>query len=136
MLESLVTDIPLVAVKLMRKFWPGPLTLIFNAKKNLNSLLTAGTGKIGIRIPANAFCLKLLREVQVPIVSTSANISGVQPESSIDSLKKIFSGKVDLVVNAGDLPRSLPSTIIDVSDEKARIVREGTIRVNDVKRYL
>ena len=129
MLESLVTDIPPVAVKLMRKFWPGPLTLIFNAKKNLNPLLTAGTGKIGIRIPGNAFCLKLLKAAQVPIVSTSANISGVQQDPSIQSLKKTFSGKVDLIVDAGDLPSSLPSTVIDVTDGKASIVREGAISI-------
>ena len=73
MLKSIVANIPPVAVKLMEKFWPGPLTMIFNAKKNISPLVTAGTGKIGVRIPGNSFCLKLLKEIQVPLVSTSAS---------------------------------------------------------------
>jgi L-threonylcarbamoyladenylate synthase len=127
MLKSLVAEIPPVALKLMRKFWPGPLTIVFNAKHNLNPLLTAGTGKIGIRIPGNMFCLKLLKEARVPIVSTSANISGVQQDPSIQSLKKIFSEKVELIVDAGDLPLSMPSTVVDVTSELPVVVREGAI---------
>ena len=98
MLKSIVDDIPPVAVKLMEKFWPGPLMIIFNTRKILNSLLTAGTGKIGVRIPGNKFCIKLLREAKTPIVSTSANISGVQYDPSIRSLKQLFSDKVDLII--------------------------------------
>ena len=127
MLQELVSEIPPTAFKLMECFWPGPLTLIFKARKNLSSLLTAGSGKIGVRIPSNNFCLKLLKESQIPLVSTSANMSGKNVISSIKSLKRIFADKVDIVIDAGSSPSSLPSTVVDVSESKLAIIRQGAI---------
>jgi L-threonylcarbamoyladenylate synthase len=136
MLKSLVADIPPRALQLMKKFWPGPLTLVFQARENLNPLITAGSGKVGIRIPDNPFCLKLLKESKTSIVSTSANISGKATNFSVESLKKLFADRVDMFIDAGDLPQSLPSTVLDVSEGMVKIVREGVISRKNLVRFL
>ena len=128
MVRELVVAIPPLASVLMDRFWPGPLTLIFYARRNISSLVTAGSGKIGVRIPKNNFCLRLIKACSTPIVSTSANISGQEPVQGVDDLVRHFGNRVDLVVNVGILPVSLPSTVVDVSDARPRIIREGAIR--------
>ncbi|MBI4549209.1 MAG: threonylcarbamoyl-AMP synthase [Ignavibacteriae bacterium] len=135
MLRDLVVDIQLLATTLMKRFWPGPLTMIFHARNNVSSLLTARSGKIGIRIPRNNFCMKLIKECQTPIVSTSANISSGRPVSDIASLKQDYLAKVDVMIDAGNLSTTLPSTVVDVSDGKLKIIREGAIRTSELSEY-
>lgn len=127
MVEELVADISDSAANLMKHFWPGPLTIVFRARKGIHPLLVSRTGKIGIRIPDNNFCLKLLARSQTPIVSTSANISGGKTITMVDTLKIVFERKVDLFIDAGDLGSAIPSTVVDVSGEKLVVVREGAI---------
>jgi len=133
MLQDLVIDIPSLAHELAKRFWPGPLTMLFYAKSNVGSLFTAGSGKIGIRIPNNNFCLRLIKECRTPIVSTSANISG-HPVSDVHSLKQLFIDKVDGFVDAGNV-QSVPSTIIDITGKSLKIVREGSITVRELSKY-
>jgi L-threonylcarbamoyladenylate synthase len=68
-----------MAVTLMEKFWPGPLTLIFPAKENLSDYITAGTRKVAVRIPGESFALNLAQSTTFPITATSANTSGTAP---------------------------------------------------------
>ena len=127
MLKTLVEEIPPLAAKLMKHFWPGSLTLIFQACQDVSSLITAGSRKIGVRIPNNNFCLKLISGCRVPIVSTSANISGQRQNQNIGSLKDQFVDQVDLLLDAGTLPKSLSSTVVDISEFVLKIIREGAI---------
>jgi L-threonylcarbamoyladenylate synthase len=135
MLRELVDEITPLALALSKEYWPGPLTMIFKANKNIHRLLKSDEGKIGIRIPDNRFCLKLIEECHTPIVSTSANISGQNTLNESDTLIDIFGDKVDLFIDAGKLPPSLPSTVVDVSGKKLKITREGAIPVEDLKVY-
>jgi L-threonylcarbamoyladenylate synthase len=132
MVESIVEEISPLAFRLMNKFWPGPLTLLFKPKKKMPQLLISGDNKIGIRIPANQFCLFMIEQFNTPIVSTSANLSGVQTSGKISELKKIFFGKVDLIIDSGDLGNIRPSTIVDVTSEPAVVVRDGAITREEV----
>ncbi|MBI4811023.1 MAG: threonylcarbamoyl-AMP synthase [Ignavibacteriales bacterium] len=136
MVEELVADISDSAANLMKHFWPGPLTIVFRACKGIHPLLVSRTGKIGIRIPDNNFCLKLLTRCQTPIVSTSANISGEVIMSTFNSLRDVFLEKVDMLVDGGDLKSTLPSTVVDVSEEKLIILREGIISLKEIQRLL
>ncbi|MBO7516421.1 MAG: Sua5/YciO/YrdC/YwlC family protein, partial [Spirochaetia bacterium] len=102
-------------------YWPGPLTLIL---KGINSPTE------GIRVPDNRFIQELLEKVGEPVISTSVNYSGEQPMTSIEEIIKEFEDKVDLIVDAGVLPKSLPSTIIDLSDGTLNLVRQGQLKVN------
>ena len=127
MLHTIVKDIPRVALQLFEKFSPGPLTVILPAAANIPSCVTAHTGTIGVRIPGSDFCLQLIEESQLQLISTSANISGEPAPASIEELIKIFSNKIDVCMNAGNLPPSAPSTIVDATSGKIVLVREGVI---------
>ncbi len=132
MVRELVSDMPDAARLLMRRFWPGPLTMVFSARRRLSPYVIAADGGIAIRIPRNRFCLGLIRETGRPIVSTSANISGKPEPAGTEELKALFRRKVDLVIDAGVLPRSLPSTVIDVREGEPRILRPGAIPEEDI----
>jgi len=136
MLNELVKDVSDCAMILMKRFWPGPLTIVFRARKKINPLLVSHDGKIAIRIPDNKFCLKLIDECKTPIVSTSANISGSDVITTFGKLKEVFQKKVDLMVDGGDLKSILPSTIVDVCEEKPVVLREGVISRDDVERCI
>jgi L-threonylcarbamoyladenylate synthase len=134
MLNELVDDITPLARRLIKMFWPGPLTMIFNASRDIHRSLISKDGKIGIRIPKNKFCMKLIAKCGTPLLSTSANISGSKTITTVDTLKKVFAGKVDLFMDAGDLELALPSTIVDVSGWRLVVIREGTISSNQLLR--
>ena len=91
---------------------------------------------VAIRVPASKFCLALIARSGVPIVSTSANISGEPPLRDVGLLASTFGGLVDLFVDAGPLPESPPSTIVDVSGDLPRILREGAVEVGKVRSVL
>jgi L-threonylcarbamoyladenylate synthase len=121
------------AMRVMERFLPGPVTIILK-KKNLPEVLTGGSEKIGIRIPENRTALLLIMNAHVPIVSTSANISGREPpETAEDVLRQL--PDVDLVLDAGRLA-GLPSTIIDLSGDSPRILREGKKPKGEVEAVL
>jgi len=132
MLNELVDDITPMANGLMKMFWPGPLTMIFRANRHIHQSLISKDGKIGIRIPNNKFCLKLIAKSGAPLLSTSANISGGKTITTVDTLKKVFASKVDLLLDAGDLESALPSTVVDVSGERLVVIREGAISSNQL----
>ncbi|HQT91954.1 MAG TPA: Sua5/YciO/YrdC/YwlC family protein, partial [Candidatus Kryptobacter bacterium] len=102
-LEELVTGIPDAAELLMNKFWPGPLTIVFKASPIVSPILTAGSGKIGVRLSSDDFCRELLGICKIPITSTSANLSGEPNPDSIGIINKRVLDSVDLVVDAGRL---------------------------------
>ncbi len=126
-LEELALGIPEVAEELMTKFWPGPLTIVFKAAPIVSKILTAGSGKIGIRLSSDKFCGELLNICNIPITSTSANLSGEPNPNSISMINRKVRDSVDLIVDAGTLTSQTPSTVVDVTKGKIELVREGAI---------
>jgi L-threonylcarbamoyladenylate synthase len=112
---------------LMKKFWPGPLTLVFTAKKGVLPELTAGTGTIGLRIPGNALTRQLLAYLGAALTGTSANVSGGPDARTAEEVEAAFAGKVDLILDIGSLAGGKPSTVLDVRSDKPKVVREGAI---------
>ncbi len=135
-LEELVTGIPEVAEKLMDRFWPGPLTIVFNASPIVSPILTAGSKKIGIRLSSDSFCRQLLDICKIPITSTSANLSGEPNPDSIAIIDKRVLNSVDLVVDAGRLMSQTPSTVVDVTTGKVDLLREGAITFAEIERNI
>lgn len=133
---GIVSEIPDVAVTLADEFWPGPLTLIFNAGKNVLSGLTGTGGTIGVRIPGNKICLDLLNAAGVPITSTSANISGGQNPISAKEVLKYFRNELDLIIDGGETPSRTPSTVISVADNQAVLFREGAVKIYEIEKIL
>ena len=111
----------------MTLLWPGKLTLVFNAGNGLPPGLTAGTGKIGIRLPVYPVARLLVCAAGRPITATSANISGQTGCSRITDLDPAIAAAVDLILDAGPLKGGAGSTILDVSEDPPVLLREGSI---------
>lgn len=124
------------AIFLMEKFWPGPLTLIFYAKENISRYITAGTGRVAIRIPGESFALYLAKRVNFPITATSANPSGMPPAKNAEAVVSYFGDKIDLIIDGGPTHGGFPSTIVDATGEEIKILREGAISRESLKRIL
>lgn len=124
------------ALFLMEKFWPGPLTLILFAKGNISSYITAGTGRVAVRIPGESFALYLAKRANFPLIATSANPSGMPPAEDAEAVMNYFGDKIDLLIDGGQTSGGLPSTIVDVTGEEINVLREGAIDRESIKRIL
>ena len=134
MAEALALDVPALARELMAAYWPGPLTLVFRAVKDLPAELTAGTGTIGVRMPAHTVALGLVRAARCPVTAPSANPSGAEPPTTAAGVRRFFEGRIDLILDGGPTPGGRPSTILDVSVSPPRLVRAGALDVSAVIR--
>ncbi len=131
-LKKLVLEIPDIAEKIMDKFWPGNLTIIFNAAKGINQLL-APNKKIGVILPAHPIASAIVKSTKFPITATSANISGLPAISEIKQTEKNFLKNFDLIIDAGKLKGGKGSTVIDVTNkDQIKILREGTISAKQI----
>lgn len=99
--------------------WPGPLTVVMRAEG----------GTVAVRLPADSFLRDIIRSLGAPIYSTSVNRSGDAPMWRITDIIRSFAEDVDLVVDAGDRPSGMPSTILDVTERPYRILRQGSLQV-------
>lgn len=133
MLKKYVKNISPLELEIINKFWPGPLTIIFQNKKNLSDLLTANKSEIAIRMPNDERLLDLINKLNKPIIATSANIAHEKTITSIDLLEDKIKNNVDYIYDGGFLEDN-PSTIIKVIDNKVIIVRDGIIS-KDIKNY-
>jgi L-threonylcarbamoyladenylate synthase len=127
MLAQMVREVPAVAARLMARFWPGPLTIIFPSLPRLSRRLTGGTGTIGVRQPRQQLTCRLIAALGFPITGTSANLSGRPPLTRAEDVAREFGDGVDLILEAGPCPGGLPSSIVDASTSPPRLVRAGAI---------
>jgi len=131
-LEVLVKKIPPAAAALMDAFWPGRMTLVFKARNSLPARLTAGTGKIGVRLAGHPAAAEIVRHVKGPVTGTSANLSGRPGCIRLPDLDVQIAGQVDMVLDAGRLQGGVGSTVVDVTEEPPRILREGAVTANQI----
>lgn len=117
---------------LIRRFWPGPLTILFPAGPNISTSLTTNTGKIGVRLSSHPVATALVRAFGGPITTTSANLSGFPPSLSVKHIQKYFQERIPCVIDGGECEPSRGSTVIDVSDDTMAIIREGSIPADRV----
>jgi len=131
-LIKLVEKIPSTAIRIMECFWPGALTIVFEAKKVLPKNLTAGTGRIGVRMPQHPVALALAKALKSPITATSANITGNSGCSQVSDVDPLIADKLDLILDAGPLKGGIGSTVVDVTQGFPKILREGAIPAKDI----
>lgn len=120
---------------LAKRFSPGPLTLILKKQKELKTGIARGIKTLGIRIPDHPFCIALARSFGKPYTATSANRSGETPARGVSRVLAQLGpavGMLALVLDAGELPEKLPSTVVDISGPRPLILREGAIPVVDI----
>jgi len=122
-----VGEVTELASTLIDKFFPGPLTIVLNEKIKLPSLISAGTGKVAIRISGHPFVVDLYNIISHPITSSSANISGQYNIFDFASVYDSFNNRVDLIIDSGTLQKSKGSTVVDLTLSPPFIIREGDI---------
>jgi len=120
-------DIPAQARALMKRFWPGPVTILFKASAAVSPKLTAGSGKIGIRLTSHPIARELSRRLGGPLTATSANLSGAPECSAAEEVLSQLEGRLDGLVDGGRTPGGKGSTIVDVTASPAKVLREGVI---------
>ncbi|PID39393.1 MAG: threonylcarbamoyl-AMP synthase [Proteobacteria bacterium] len=125
-LPKLVRSVPEQAEPLMH-LWPGGLTLIFEAADTVPAVLTGGSGKIGIRLPAHPVARALTRRFGGSVTATSANVSGAPAASRVGDIDMALCRQVDMVLDAGALAGGPGSTIVDVTCRPVRVLREGAV---------
>ena len=133
MAKKIVTVSPLAA-KLMEIYWPGPLTLVLQARPDspIAAPVSAGLDTLAVRCPKKAVTREIIKELGRPIAAPSANPSGkLSPTCAADVLAGL-DGKLPLIIDAGDAPEGIESTIIGVKDEKLYLLRPGTITADEI----
>jgi len=125
--------------KLANKFWPGKFTLIFPKKDIIPAIVTTGLPSVGIRIADYPFTDKLLSAFGYPLVATSANLSGGEATGDINKIIAEFKDlprRPDLVIDAGILPPSNPSVLIDCTSDKPKVLRVGPSKPEELLKLL
>ncbi len=113
-------------IEFLKKLWPSPVTVILNLNDRTKNIANQET--VAIRIPQNDFCLKFLKEISRPLISTSVNRSGKDPVNQIEKIISDYSKDVDAIFFSSQLPQLTASTIIDLTSEQPRLIREGSIK--------
>jgi len=127
MVGQAVLEIPPSTRELISHFWPGPLTLVMRASPRLPPLVTAGTSKVGIRVPRSPISLALLNKMARPLTGTSANSSEAKDAITAGAVWEDLRGRIDLILDGGPSPGVAPSTILDVTTYPPILLREGSI---------
>lgn len=136
MLKDLVVEPTLLEKKLMDQFWPGPLTIILKRKNKqvIPDTVTAGLDTVGIRMPNHPVAQELIKKSQVPIAAPSANVSGRPSGTDLKDIIQELGDKVDCMIDTGIVEIGVESTVIQVVDEKIRILRPGKITKEELEK--
>lgn len=128
--------VPPKFLRLADTFWPGGLTLVVEASRQVPLKVTANTGKVALRWPKNVVIDRLIDEFGGPITGTSANISGFPSCASAEQVMKQLGNRLCLVLDSGETGAALPSTIVELRDDEWKILREGAIPPGEIEKAL
>jgi L-threonylcarbamoyladenylate synthase len=129
MVAAVAASIPPQAGPLMERHWPGALSLVLPAARGVPAEVTAGTGTVGVRVSAHPVARALVRALGEPVTAPSANRTGGAPPVTAAEVLAQLDGVIELVLDAGPTPGGAPSTIVDVTVDPPRILRQGAVLV-------
>jgi L-threonylcarbamoyladenylate synthase len=135
-LTDLVPTVPEVATTLLRRFWPGALTLIFRKGRWVPPIVSGGGETVAIRLPNHPIPRSLIRAAGVAMVGTSANIHGGASPVVAQHVVFELGDQVDMILDGGRTPLGRESTVVDVTQDPPRVVREGAIPRSQVEEAL
>ena len=127
-----VARVTTAARDLMMRYWPGALTLVLPALPTVPSVVTAGTGTLGVRLSPHPVARGLVELLGEPVTAPSANPDGLAPPTTAAGVLAYFPEGLDLVLDGGTTPGGEPSTVLDLTAEPARVLRQGAVIVRDV----
>jgi len=135
-LIPLVKDVSDIALECIKKFWPGPLTMLFKKSNIVPDIITAGLDTVAIRMPNNPIALELIRKSNTPIAAPSANLSGKPSPTSANHVIQDLDGKIDMIIDGGITGVGLESTVLDLSGDVPLILRPGGVTIEDLKEFI
>lgn len=133
---KLVRAIPDKASILMEVFWPGPLTLIMERREIVPDITTGGLDTVAVRIPGNKIALELIRYAGMPIAAPSANLSGKPSPTTAEHVLSDLCGRIDALIDGGEVSIGVESTVIDMTSEIPAILRPGKISKEELEKYI
>ena len=126
-MERFCHDIPKAAYLLAEKFWPGPLTMVLPARDTVPKRTTAGLSTVAVRCPDSPVTRKIIALAGVPIAAPSANISGKPSTTTAQHVRHDHDGKIDAIVDGGPCRVGVESTIVDLTEDRPRLLRPGGV---------
>lgn len=135
-LNQVAQNVPNQAWPLLQQLWPGELTVILPKNPALFADVTAGQDTVAIRIPNHPVCLELVVEVGRPLAVTSANLSNQTTPTTAQGVAEQLRGRIPLVLDGGPSPTTQPSTIIDLSANPPRLLRQGRLTLEALREFL
>jgi L-threonylcarbamoyladenylate synthase len=132
-IEDVAEKVPPVAWLLIHRFLPGGLTIVLTKAKSVPDAVTGGGETVAVRIPAHPVPIALIKGLGEPIIGTSANVSGRPSALTADEVRSQFSDRIELVIDAGKCGGGRESTIIDVTGDAPKILREGAISKKELE---
>jgi L-threonylcarbamoyladenylate synthase len=118
--------------RLATKFWPGPLTLVVTKKSSLPDIVTFGLDSVGLRIPNNDVALRLIGLSGGLLIGSSANRSGEEPPRTVEEVADELKEKVDVILDGGAAAQGRPSTVVELTSAKPRVLREGPVGLKEM----
>jgi len=134
--SDLTSDPPALFFKLAEKFWPGPLTLVVPASRQIPLKVTGNTGKVGLRWPRSPLAMALIEAAARPLTGTSANLAEHPACQTADEVEKQVGGRLPLILDAGAAHGGLASTVVELAGERGRILRSGPVTEDQLKEFL
>lgn len=128
-------NVPEAAYTLAEKFWPGPLTIVLQAKPVVPEIVRAGGGTVGLRCPDNDRTLALLKKADIPLAAPSANPSGMESPKTAEAVREYFDGKIDAILDGGRCALGTESTVVSLADG-LRVLRQGALPESEIRRCL
>ena len=132
MLHRIARNVPEIVERRWEEFWPGPLTIIFEASSIVPPEVTGGLSTVAVRMPSNILARSIIEQSGLPVAAPSANISTRPSITSSDYAIQEFNGSVDLIYDAGKCSLGLESTVIDIRGQKPLLLRAGSMNVEDI----
>lgn len=136
MLKQVTQNISDIEYKLIKEFFPGPLTLVLNKKDIIPNILTNNEEIVGFRMPANRMALELIENVGRPIATSSANLTGETSGTNLEEIRKVFKESVDFYIDGGKSKIGIGSTVVQVIDGTPHIIRKGSITEEQIAKVL
>ena len=135
-INKIAQNIPKIAQKLSKHFWPGPLTLVLEKQTHISDIVTAGKSTVAVRVPNHKLTLDLLSKLPFPLVAPSANPFGFTSPTSADHVIEYFADKIDLILDGGISLKGIESTIIGFENKNAVLYRHGSISIEEIEKII